>query len=315
MLSLLLVLAGVALLFGGAEALVRGGAALALRLGLTPLVIGLTVVAFGTSMPELVVSVGAALDGRGAIAMGNVVGSNIANIALILGASALLSPLVAHAQVIRLDLPLLVVLSLLLAGIVADDEVLRWEGLVLLGLLVGYTIFSLWVARRATRDVQREFEAGLPAQSPSTGMALLLVVGGLALLVVGARLMVVGAVGVARAAGVAEVVIGLTVVAVGTSLPELATSLVAAARRQGDISIGNIVGSCIFNILGIVGTAALVRPMSGMGVSAVDLAVMVGLAILLLPLLRTGYRLGRLEGAGLFLGYGAYIAYVLLALR
>ncbi len=309
-LNITLLIAGIVLLYFGAEGLVRGSAALARRLKLTPLVIGLTVVAMGTSMPELVVSVGAALAGTAPLAAGNVIGSNIANIALILGLSAIICPLAVNARIIRLDLPLLVVLSLAIILVLSDQRIGRIEGAILLGGLIAYTVFSLRAARKEANTSQL-FEDVIPKADLSIFMSSLIALGGLVLLVVGARMLVVGAVFIAQTLGMSEAVIGLTVVAMGTSLPELATSILAALKKEGDIAVGNIVGSNIFNLLGILGTASLVRPLENTDMSPVDLGLMVGLAILLLPLARTGWKIDRLEGCGLFAIYSGYVAYLL----
>jgi cation:H+ antiporter len=308
--SIVYILAGVVLLYAGAEGLVRGSASLAARIGLTPLVIGLTVVAFGTSMPELVVSVGATLAGNGAIAAGNVVGSNIGNIALILGLSALVSPPVVNARVVRVDLPILVAVSLALVWMLADGRVERAEGALLVVALIAYLAFSLRVARTEPPEIQTEFADGMPRGPRSPLLDVVFVVVGLGLLVLGARLLVDGAVTIAQGFGVSDAVIGLTVVAIGTSLPELATSLIAAGKGEGDIAVGNVVGSNIFNVLGIVGVAALVRPLQGVGMSAVDLGVMFVLTLILLPMMRSGFRVARWEGGALVLGYIAYMAYL-----
>jgi cation:H+ antiporter len=305
------VLAGIALLYLGAEGLVRGSASLALRLGMAPLVIGLTVVAFGTSMPELVVSVGAALEGQGGLAVGNVVGSNIGNIGLILGISALIAPLAVHARIIRLDLPLLVLVSAGMAVLLGDGRVERVEGALLAAGLLGYVGFTLYAARRDGTPVGAEPDGIVPAPHSSSALDAGLIVGGLALLVLGARLLVSGAVTIASAAGVEEAVIGLTVVAIGTSLPELATSVVAALKGEGDIAVGNVVGSNLFNLLGILGVTALVRPLAAPGIGMVDLAVMLGAAVLLVPLMWTGRRVSRAEGGFLLAGYTAYVVHLL----
>ena len=310
LLSLISILAGIGLLFAGAEGLVRGSASLARRLGLTPLVIGLTVVAFGTSMPELVVSINAGLAGRGPIAAGNVVGSNIANIGLILGLSALIRPVAVHAQVIRLDLPPLMVASLVLVWFLRDDHLDRIEGALLVMGLIAYTVFSLIKARRESTEVEMEFTEGIPPASGSLLLDAGLILGGLALLVLGAQFLVEGAVDVAEVFGVSDAVIGLTIVAVGTSLPELATSVVAALKGEGDIALGNVIGSNMFNILGILGTIALVTPLHHTGMSPVDLGVMLGFVFLLAPLMYTGMRVSRWEAGLLLFGYVAYTLYL-----
>lgn len=305
-------IAGVCLLYFGADGLVRGSASLARRLKLTPLVIGLTVVAFGTSMPEMVVSVGAAISEAGSLATGNIIGSNIANIALILGASAILCPLVVHVRLIRVDVPLMVVISFVIGLMLFDQRLGRIEGAMLAIGLVAYTVFSLRSARKETAAAQSVFEDAIPKGTQSVSGSVAYVIGGLGLLVIGARLLVVGSVAIAETFGMSEAVIGLTIVAVGTSLPELATSILAALKKEGDIAVGNIVGSNIFNILGILGAASLVRPLENVGMSRVDLGLMIALAILLLPLARSGWRLNRWEGGFLLLTYVAYVVYLLL---
>ena len=299
---------GLALLVGAASALVRGAAALALRLGLTPLVVGLTVVAFGTSAPELVVSVQAALAGAGGIAVGNVVGSNVANVGLILALAVLVRPIASDPALLRRDLPALVAVTALATVLLWDRALGRGEGAVLVVGLVGYLVWSVWAARREQAAVE------LPATEP-TGPAwrdVLFVAGGLGGLVVGADLFVGGAVRLAEAAGVSNAAIGLTVVAVGTSLPELATSVVAAARGEGEMAAGNVVGSNVFNLLGILGVAALVDPLEAPGLRPVDLAVMAAFTLALVPMMLSGRRLVRAESALLLAGYVAYMAFLLL---
>ena len=307
MAPLALILGGLVLLIVGAEALVRGASALALKLGLSTLVVGLTVVAFGTSAPELVVSVQAAREAAGGIALGNVIGSNIANIALILGLSALLRPLRVETQLVRLDLPLLIGVSLVLVLLLLDRALGRVEGAVLSLGLLGYVALTLRVARR---EEPAGLGEALPTAQGSAWRHVLFVGAGLAMLATGAGWLVDGAVAVAEAAGVPPAVVGLTLVAVGTSLPELATSAVATYRGAGDVAIGNVVGSNLFNVLGILGAAALVHPLAAPSLTLVDLAVMFGLAIVLLPLARSGFALTRWEGAllvGVYVGYTVYL--------
>lgn len=313
MTGFLLLAGGLVLLYIGAEGLVRGSAALALRFGLTPLVVGLTVVAFGTSSPEFVVSLEAAFSGNGTIAVGNVIGSNICNIALILGLSALIRPMQVQVQLIRLDVPIVIGCSLLIGALLADGRLGRWEGgLLCLGLL-GYVLFSLYQVRKE-RVHEEEGVNGVvtPSRYPIGRNALFVVVG-LGALIGGANLFVNGAVVLAERIGLSEAVVGLTIVALGTSLPELATSVVAAVKREGDIAIGNVVGSNIFNILGILGGAALVKPLSSQGIGFIDFGVMTVVALLLLPLVRSGFRLTRGEGVVLLLVYGGYVTYLYTA--
>lgn len=305
--DLLYLLGGVVLLYFGAEGLVRGAASAAARLGLTPLVIGLTVVAFGTSTPELVVSVGAALQEQGAIAIGNVVGSNIGNIALILGLSALIKPPRVQAQIIAFDVPVVIGTSLIVAAMLWNGMVGRLEGGFLFAGLILYIGFTLWIAQRETEPVLQEFEDAAPRRSRSLLMDILLIGVGLVLLVLGARAMVSGAVSIAESIGISQTVIGLTIVAIGTSLPELATSILAAARGEGDIAVGNVVGSNIFNLLGILGLSALARPLASPDIGIVSLGFMFILSLALLPLMRTGHRVSRLEGVALLIAYVVYV--------
>lgn len=312
----LLFLAGLALLLLGAEMLVRGASRLALALGLTPLVVGLTVVAIGTSTPELAISVGGALAGTPDIALGNVVGSNIANVLLILGLVALITPLVVQRQLIWLDVPIMIAVSLLTLLLAWDGRITRAEGALLMAGAAAYIGFLLWLARRRPEAAPDAEELDLaPAGAPRVPRQLLLIALGLALLVIGARLLVRAAVELAAALGLSELVIGLTVVAVGTSLPEIATSVVAGLRGKRDLAVGNIVGSNIFNLLLVLGATALASP-SGVAVSPAaqrfDLPAMVAVAIACLPIFFTGHRIARWEGALFLAYYAAYVAYLLL---
>lgn len=307
MLSLLFLLLGLGLLYVGAQVLIKGGAALAFRFGLSALVVGLTVIAYGTSSPEMVVSLQAAISGNSAIAVGNVIGSNICNIALILGVCSLVQPLTASAQVIRREVPIMIGVSLLLVGVIWDGSIGRIEGALLLAGLIAYTWMTVRAARVAKDAVaEQEYDKDFHVGAPSPGRSIALVLLGLGVLMGGSHLFVTGAVDIARYWGVSDVVIGLTVVAVGTSLPEFATSLVAALRKHSDVAIGNVVGSNIFNVLGILGLVALVHPIDATGISRVDLGMMVATAVALLPLARSGGRVNRVEGAILL---GVYVAY------
>ena len=308
---LLFLLLGLVLLFLGGEGLVRGAAALALRLGLTPLVVGLTVVAFGTSAPELMVSVKAALDGLGAIAIGNVVGSNSLNIGLILGLTALIYPLKVQLQILRLDQPIMVGVSFVAVVFLADLHVGRLEGALLVAGLIGYTTFTVLAARKLKlpAEVKTEFVDAVPVPGGSIWRDLLFILVGLALLLAGSRFLVDGAVVLARSFGISEAIIGLTIVAMGTSMPELVACLVAAIKKEPDIALGNIIGSNIFNLLGILGTSALVKPLDGAGIKMIDLYVMLAFAVVLLPILFTGRKMDRWEGALLLAGYAGYIAF------
>ena len=304
---------GLVALYFGAEALVKGGAGLALRLGLTPLVIGLTVIAFGTSSPEMVVSLQASLSGNGAIAIGNIIGSNICNIALILGLCSLISPLKADAQVIRREVPIMIGASVVALLILADGHVARWEGAILVAGLVLYTTLTVRQARAETAaaandEFSQELGQGRPA---GLGLSIAGVIGGLGILVLGSHFFVRGAVTLAESWGMSQMAIGLTIVAIGTSLPELATSLLASLKRQGDVAIGNVVGSNLFNILGILGGAALVHPITAPDLAWADLGVMMLVSLALLPVVRTGGRINRWEGAGLLIVYIGYTIWLL----
>ncbi len=309
-------IAGLVLLVAGAEVLVRGAAKLAAQFGISPLVIGLTVVAFGTSAPETAVSVQASLNGSGDIAIGNVVGSNIANVLLILGTTALVAPLVVSRQLIRLDVPIMIGASLVTFGLAWDGQLSRIDGAILFSAVVIYTLFLVISSRRenaagADDEFAKEFGLDEPAKPHAGLINAGLVLGGLVLLVVGSNFLVEGAVALARTLGLSELVIGLTVIAIGTSLPELATSIMAAFRGERDIAVGNIVGSNIFNLLCVLGLASLVSPQA-IGVSsnalAFDFPVMIAVAVACLPIFFAGYCIKRWEGA-LFLAY--YVAYTL----
>lgn len=310
--SVVSIAGGLLILTAGADALVRGSSSLARRVGLSPLVIGLTVVAIGTSLPELLVSLGAALRGSGDVALGNVIGSNISNIGLILGTAALVRAIGVQAQIIRIDAPILVLCSLVLAGMTLDGQLDRIDGVLLVTGIIAYVTFSVWAARKEENpDVQAEFDEGLPKKHGWLA-DLGFLVGGLVGLLLGAHFLVEGAVYIAKTFGVSQLVIGLTIVAVGTSLPELATSLTAAFRGEGDIAIGNAIGSSIFNILAILGVTVTVQPLSTAQVSYVDLAVMTGLALAVVPLMRTRFTLSRREGALLLVLYLAYVGYLVV---
>jgi cation:H+ antiporter len=305
---------GLAGLVIGAELLVRGSSSLAVAMRISPLVVGLTVVAFGTSAPELAVSVQSAWQGNADIALGNVVGSNIFNVLLILGASALIVPLVVSSQLIRWDVPLMIGISLLLPILGWDGRLDRFDGTLLVTGIVTYTYWCIRQSRRESRDVLSEFAQESPP-APHTAAQILfqigLTVGGLILLCLSARWLVDGAVTIARTLGVSQLIIGLTIVAAGTSLPELVTSIVAALRGERDIAVGNVVGSNLFNILSVLGFASLVSP-NGVAVSRAalqfDVPVMIAVAVACLPIFFTGHCIARWEG-GLFVAY--YVAYTL----
>ena len=303
--SVLLVVLGVVLLYVGGEVLVRSASGLASRLGVRPMVIGLTVVAFGTSAPELAASLTAAVRGTPDIAIGNVVGSNIANIGLILGITALVYPLVAERAFLRREVPLMLGVTALLVPVLWAGRIGRWEGIALLAALAAF----LWIITRSGSSVLAEVDEVTARPGPSVTLGLVGSVLGVALLWFGARALVDGAVALATGLGIPQRVIGLTLVAVGTSLPELASSLVAAVRRETDIILGNVIGSNVFNLLAVLGATAVVHPIgfdtAGL---ALDVAAMGAFALALLPLMARGTRLGRAAGLLLLIAYGVYIA-------
>ena len=305
-----LVVIGLALLVAGGEGLVRGASSVARRLGMSPLVVGLTIVAVATSSPEFAVTTGAVLRGQPELAVGNVVGSNIANILLILGISALVLPLVARVRLVRVDVPVMVALSVLLLVLALDGRISGWDGAVLLTLFVLHMVWSVVTGRGET-------EADDAGADPPLGMgrSVLFIVGGVALLVLGAQWLVGGASSIASALGLSDLVIGLTVVAVGTSLPELAASVIAARKGERDLAIGNVVGSNIANIGLILGLPSIIAP-GGIPVPdaavALDIPLMIAVAVALLPIAFTGFVVQRWEG-GLFIAlYLSYVAYLVL---
>ncbi|MCS7060021.1 MAG: calcium/sodium antiporter [Anaerolineae bacterium] len=311
--------AGLALLIAGGESLVRGASRLAAVLGVSPLVIGLTVVAFGTSSPELAVSVEAALSGQADIALGNVVGSCILNVLLILGLSSLISPLVVAQRMVRVDVPLMIAVGLVVCVFAMDRLIMRLEGVVLFAGIVGYVVVAVIQSRRESRQVEAEYAQEYAGRGRLTWRSLLvntlLIVAGLIALAAGSAWLVEAAVNLAVALHVGKVVIGLTVVSIGTSLPEIVTTVIAGLRGERDIAVGNIVGSNLFNLLAVLGAAGIVAPQGiavPQSVLQFDLPVMVVTMVACLPIFFTGYRIARWEGA-LFLGYyAAYTAYLIL---
>jgi cation:H+ antiporter len=314
--TVVLFVAGLGLLVVGAEWLVRGASRLAAALGISPLVIGLTVVAYGTSAPEMAVSVKSAWAGQPDLALGNVVGSNVFNVLLILGASATITPLLVSSQLIRLDVPIMIGLSVLTLLLAGDGSIGRLDGAILFAGAVAYTAFQIRQSRRESAALQDEYAQEYGPKRSSTAANLAFIAAGLVLLVLGSRWLVNGAVAFAQALGVSELVIGLTIVAAGTSLPEVATSILAAFRGERDIAVGNVVGSNIFNILAVLGLAGLAAP-SGLPAPAAllrfDLPVMIAVAIACLPVFASGATIARWEGALFLFYYAAYTAYTVLA--
>jgi cation:H+ antiporter len=304
---------GLVLLLGGGEALVKGSVSVATRLRVSPFLVALLLIGFGTSTPELAASIDAALVGAPAIAVGNIIGSNIANILLIIGLSAVILPIVTPKTAWRRDGMFLIVASLLLVGVVLTGNITRWIGVLFLALLLGYMIFCCLTERDGQNA--SDVEAVQISQRPiSLPMASVLALGGLAAVLLGADMLVGSAIVLAKKLEVSESLIGLTLVAIGTSLPELVTCVIAALRRQGDVALGNIVGSNIFNSLGIAGVTAIVVPVEvPPEVARLDIWVMLGTVLLLVAFARTKWRVSRPEGVILLLGYAAYLT--MLALR
>jgi cation:H+ antiporter len=306
--------AGLVALYYGADWLVRGAGRLARRFGVSALIVGLTVVAFGTSAPELVVSGFAAGRGQGDVAVGNVIGSNIFNVLAILGATALIFPIMVQSSLVRRELPIMLGASLLLPLVVLDGSLSRLDGFMLLAAFATYLGLMIWLARKGSAEiallasVDDDLIGGDEQEGAPLGRNIMLIAAGLVTLVAGARLLVDSSVFFARAAGLSELVIGLTIVAAGTSLPELATSAVAALRREADIAIGNVIGSNIFNMLAVLGIASSITPIPfDAALFRFELPVMVAGSVALLPLALTRGRLERWEGALLLLGYAVFL--------
>ena len=316
---------GVALLYYGAEFLVKGGVSLALKAHISRLVIGLTLAAFATSAPELVVSIDSALRGSADISLGNVVGSNICNVALILGLCAILRPMPFHANLKRFDLPVMLFAMLALTGFYfLNHGINRWEGAFFFVCILTYTTLNVILSKKqeakkavAMEQADGEAEAGVDPEVAESmekplgvPLAVLAVAGGVAMLVLGAKSFLVSAVAFANAFGISDAVTGLTIVAVGTSLPELATSFVAALKGENDIAIGNIVGSNIFNVFCILGIVPVISPLAGQSIRGLDFAVMLGVCGALFLFGMFGKRLNRVQGALLLAAYIAYTAYL-----
>lgn len=310
-LNIIFLLLGIALLTVGGEALIRGSLAAAKRLGVSPLLSGLVIVGFGTSSPELVVSVNAAIEGQPDIAIGNVVGSNIGNILLILGMCALITPLAVKPLALRRDAVTVVGASILFLVLVGGSALGRVDAAIFLGALAAYLVWAYWSEKyhAAPSGVMHQAEAEEVSAVPKSALwTVAAVIFGLVLLIAGSQVLLIGAIGIASHFGVPEAVIGLTLVAVGTSLPELSISVIAAIRRHADVAVGNILGSNIFNLLGILGISALLQPLPvHQRILDFDQWVMLGTSLLLLLFLYTGRRLSRTEGGVLLAGYGIYV--------
>ena len=312
-------IAGLIILVAGAEVLVKGSTKIAAAIGISPLVIGLTVVAFGTSAPELAVSIMSSLSGAPDIALGNVIGSNIFNILFVLGISSIIIPLVVQQQLIRLDVPVMIAVSLLVLLFGIDGEIALWEGILLIFIGIVYTVFVIRLSRKERSKVvleeySEEYGEDIKPKKGRLWFSILLACAGLCLLVLGSRWMVNSAVEIAKIFGVSDLVIGLTIIAAGTSLPEVATSVVAALRGERDIAVGNAIGSSIFNIVFILGIAASIS--NGMDISDTalhfDIPVMIAVAVSCLPIFFTGRKLDRWEGVLFLFYYFAYTTYLVL---
>lgn len=307
---------GLVLLYYGAEWFVAAASEFAVRIGITPLVVGLTVVAFGTSAPELAVSIDSNLKGSGGMAIGNVVGSNICNLCLVLGLSAVVFPLAIQRQVIRREMPILLGSTLVFVFFLRDGVVSSVEAMVLAVAIIVYVISSLLAARNGDNEESSDDvpeELVVVAREGGMGRVawnVFVIIAGVIILIGGAKLMVFGGARVASSFGVSEAVIGLTLFAFGTSLPELATSIVAAVKKQSDIIVGNVVGSCIFNLLAVVGFTGCVAPLQAQAITNIDLIVMMACTMVVLPVMWNRFKLNRWEGVVLFLVYVGYVGWL-----
>lgn len=311
-LQIVLLFAGLAGLYYGAEWLVGGASRFARSFQIKPIVIGLTIVAFGTSTPELVTSVTAGIKHLSDIAIGNVIGSNIANIGLILGLSALVRPLTIDMKLLYREMPIVVGISFLLYFMGWDGTLSRTEGGILCGGIAVYTFYVYRVALKETNAIEHEYEEFLEAKNTNSKSNIFLILIGLGALLAGAHFLVHAAIYIAKSIGISELVIGLTVIAVGTSLPELATSIIAAIRKESDISVGNVLGSNIFNILAVLGISSIIQPLSINANSLiVDMPVMLFFSIFLIPLITWKFVLTRGQGVILLMGYSIYVLWLL----
>ncbi len=314
LIDLLWLIAGLVALYFGAEWLVGGASKLAVRYGISPLVVGLTVVAFGTSAPELFVSIGFNLGGYPDMALGNVIGSNICNIGLVLGVSAFICVLHVKSALLIRDVPVLLLATVGFCWMLSDGEISLVEGIILFVSVVGYTIFQLALARSVKNpEVHQEFEEEFgvdEAKQASLVVLTISILAGLVALYFGADWLERGGVSLAKRFGVPEAVISLTLIAFSTSVPELATSIIASLKKEGDIIIGNVIGSCIFNLLSVIGVTAMIKPIASTGIEVMDLYVMIGFTLLLVPILWKGRAITRWEGAVLLLGYFGYCTFL-----
>lgn len=312
-LAIIQIILGLFLLYLGAEGLIRGSVNLAVRSGISRIVIGLTVVAFATSSPEMVVGIQTALQGAGNKTLGNMIGSNIANVGLILGIAALTRPLRINVKAIRLEIPLVLCSSLLLCLLLINKALYRLEGFLLSACFSAYTIYSIMLAKREKqRAVEREYAEAIAPPKGSLLRDLFFIMAGLAMLILGARYLIEGADAMARAFGISEAVIGLTLLALGTSLPELAAAVVASAKNEADIVVGNVLGSNLFNILLVLGVAALLQPIHAPEIKVPDLLALLLTAMLIIPIMRTKFTVNRREGGMLLLVYMLYMVHLVV---
>ncbi len=307
-----LILIGVIMLYYGAEFLVKGSSSLAITFGISPLIVGLTVVAFGTSAPELFVSFTAGMKDSSDIAIGNVIGSNICNIGLILGLSALIMPVRVNIKAMKIDIALMILASLAVWIMIIDNEIGRFEGFILTFGILAYVAYTIKKVLKGKDVVETEVVAG--QKKKSKGFYILLIISGLGILIIGSNLFIEGAIQIAKTLGVSNAIIGLSLVAFGTSLPELATSVLAAVKKQSDISLGNVIGSNIFNLLFILGITAILFPIGAGDIQNVDYIVMILLAVIIIPMGLIKKQYGRIDGLLLLLIYFAYMYYLFVNL-
>lgn len=307
LIDILFIVSSLVLLYFGSVWLVSGSSKLAGVYGIPPMIIGLTIVAFGTSSPELVVSVQASASGQTGLAIGNVIGSNILNVLLILGVTAVVRPILVAKRIIRSDIPLLIGATGLGIFVLWDSTLTFWDGIILIGGMFGYAAYVFFTVRHNKRNPLADAPEKIVATRKNKWLYLVMIVVGLALLVGGSRLLVIGGVDLARMWGVSETIIGLTIVSIGTSLPELAASVIAAIKGESDIAIGNVVGSNLFNLLAIAGTSTIIHPSAIEGIGITDMAFLGGSALLLFPLALTSLKIKRIEGALLLCLYALYL--------
>lgn len=308
--NILLIIAGLVLLCAGAEGLVRGSSSLSIKLGVQPYIVGLTVVAFGTSAPELTVSTISALKGHGDIAMGNVIGSNIFNIALVIGFSAIIHPLIVNLNLIRKDIPIMILCSLMIVPIVLIEGIPRAFGIGLIVLFLLYILSAVLRARKEPKKVEDLLSGAVKSPLNRWLLDIILIAGGIGVLVAGSNLLVTGAIHLARKLNISEALISLTIISAGTSLPEFATSIVAAFKQESDIAVGNIVGSNIFNVLCILGISSTISPIQIENIDLINSLFLMATSFLLLPLAITDKRITRAEGFLFLIIYAGYLVYL-----